>query len=310
MIKIAALLLALGIVFWKIEAISDVIHRGKVWIYELVVPQREHKQQRETLGNAGYEPMQKKSDEWYSEPFLIAHAAGGIDGKAYMNCMEGMQHSVEAEYSVVELDMCLTSDGQIAIRHNWDNPVYENAVYGEEEIPDFDEYYATPVCYKYHAMSFTDVLDILRDNPELYVMTDCKITEMAPKIVESVMNYGVPELLERFIIQIYNESDYDRVREIYPFQHFVYTLYLLENPDYVRVVAFCLEKGIPVVTVSADRYADDDNVGLLQEYGITVLVHTVNTITEAGALFKNGVGGIYTDFLLPADMKHMLGEEF
>ncbi|MBD5531500.1 MAG: hypothetical protein HDQ98_04750 [Lachnospiraceae bacterium] len=206
--------------------------------------------------------------------------------------------------------MCLTADGQIAIRHNWDNSVYENAVYKEGNIPDFEEYYHTPVCYKYQAMSFDDVLDMLRDHSDIYVMTDCNITQMAQKIVDAAVSYGMPELLDRFIIQIYDESDYDRVKEIYPFEHFVFTLYLLEDPDYVSVVAFCLEKGIPVVTVSADRFAADDGIEIMQEYGITVLVHTVNTITQARTLFQEGVGGIYTDFLLPADMKYIFGEEF
>ncbi len=111
-----------------------------------------------------------------------------------------------------------------------------------------------------------------------------------------------PQILNRIIPQIYNEEMYDWVKDIYPFQEWIYTLYLNYYPDYPKIAEFCEAKGIGTVTIENARITKDV-VDTLHAKEIKVYAHTINRYKQFQDLLALGIDGIYTDRIKPYELK-------
>ncbi len=293
---IFGIILLLFIIVAKIEEIAETIHDMKVWIFSRLI------EEKEVVIDVDCEPFSVDYDMWYDSGMLmIAHAGGGLDGKAYLESLECVENSIQNGFSFFELDFIMTSDSQIAIRHDWGNTLYET-----DYTPDaatFEEYINTPYCYKYTPLSLQKLLEIMQENPEMYIITDT-MDAVLSSLVQLCMENECEELLDRFIIQIYYEGDYDTFSEIYPFKNYIYTLYMQDQIDYNEVVRFCLEHDIHVITMQKEILGADI-VEAITGYNIHVYTHTVNTITEVKEFADMGVTGFYTDFLIPSDFQYI-----
>lgn len=236
------------------------------------------------------------------EPVLIAHALGGIDGFTYTNSREALELSYEKGHRVFEADMQMI-DGDVVLLHDLESTMeacgFENADFSSEEFLNsriFDAY--TP-------MRLADVLGFMAEHPDAYLLTDTKYdtqpyrSYIISAIVAEIMEYD-PSLLDRVIVQIYNEPMLKSIMDIYPFKSVIYTLYMTPD-DNERVRAFCAQSGIKAVTMSQGR-CTEDFVASLEAIGIFSLVHTINDLRQAGQYIDIGVSGIYTDFLTPEEL--------
>ena len=88
------------------------------------------------------------------------------------------------------------------------------------------------------------------------------------------------------------------MKSIYPFKHYVYTLYHYASPIYEEILGFCLEHKIPVVAMEEGRISKDI-AEYFNQWNIDVLVYTINDEDKAKELREYGVTGIYTDWLMP-----------
>ena len=55
----------------------------------------------------------------YSQPLMIAHAGGGINGINYSNSIEALNHNYAKGFRYFEMDFSWTSDNKLVCLHDW-----------------------------------------------------------------------------------------------------------------------------------------------------------------------------------------------
>lgn len=250
----------------------------------------------------------KHHDEsWYNNNKLIAHAMGGIDGIDYTNSLEAAELSHSNGLRIFEADFMLTADGHPVLVHSWGDhfnstsPLY---------LDDFKEF---KLQYKYTPMTFDDLLLFLEQNPDVYVVTDTKYDnnvdrEEKLKLLFSTLASHISayneSLFERFIIQIYFESDYYLINDIHEFDNYLYTTYKVGIHNIDDAAKFCLEKNIPVIAVPVHEVCQiTEWISEINNSGIKIFTYTVNKLDTANELFSEGIYGVYTDYLTRDDLE-------
>lgn len=232
----------------------------------------------------------------------IIHAGGTLDGideslvaRTYdgSNSKEGLEQCIDAGCEVVELDFSFTSDGELACIHNWARE-YSSAITNGVPLT-LDEFLGSEIYANFTPMWLGDVAEYLRAVPGLYIVLDIK-DELIPaleKIAETC-----PDLKNRFIVQIYDKSQYDDVREL-GFEYVVFTLYRLgwaEKTDWKKLGRFA--KNHPLIGYTFSHELCEEAVGYLDgmlTIGVPLYVHTVNGEEAQQRYFDMGISGIYTD---------------
>lgn len=256
-----------------------------------------------------YEPFKEKEGAWYQENKLIAHAMAGIDDMDYTNSLEAFRNALANGYKVYEVDFVVTADERVVCGHDF-------AAFGER-IPTYEHYMNTQIADRYTPLDMEQMIALLAENPQIYLMTDFKwdnsfgsdnheVDIIMKELIECVNRYQdesqCVDLYDRIIIQVYSEDNYHAMKEYGVFSNYVYTLYQYAYPIYDEIAAFCLENDIRVVTMGKER-ATKEHVEILKQWNIKVFSHTVNEPKEAQAQLQNGVTGIYTDWILPVEME-------
>lgn len=260
------------------------------------------------LGVSAVQPVW--AADWQSGNKLIAHAFGEVDNKIETNSKEAFINAWENGFRVVEGDFTYTSDGVLVLRHDFE----KNGSYARLDIPttgdvvmDSETYMNSPIIFTQTPLRAVDLLYLMLDYPDMYLVTDTKDTDKATvqkqfrDLVGIAKNMGHPELLERIIPQLYNKGMIDWIREIHPFENWIFTLYLYNNPDYDDIAQFCVDKGIQTVTLHIDR-ATKANVGKLKAKGLKVYAHTTNRYLTMKNMLDVGIDGIYTDRIKPYEL--------
>ncbi len=237
--------------------------------------------------------------------YPIAHAMGAIDGLTYTNCKEAFEVNYELGHRVFEVDFNLTSDGKMVCRHDW-SAGYQEGI-DEEHVPTEVIFKKTPILGKYTPLTLEDVLLLMKEHEDIYIVTDTKYRdekalEQFTLILDTVRSTGSEDLLERIIVQIYNDEMLDIVKEVYDFPTIIYTLYQTwggEEEAFPSYCRFCKNNNIRYITMRA-RLATPKILEIADAYGITVLVHTVNDLENAKGFLNNGIKSIYTDELIPS----------
>lgn len=256
---------------------------------------------------SAYVPFAEEPEAWYQENVLIAHAMAGIDDKEYTNSMEAFLNAHQNGYHVYEVDFSVTIDNQVVCSHDFDE-------YGEIN-PDYETFMNTKIQGMYTPIDMEQVVQLLVNYPDIYIMTDFKwdnsfgsdnheVSIIMDKLITCLEENQDATLFDRIIIQIYSEENYDVIEGYGCFTNYVYTLYQYAYPIYDEIAAFCLEHDIHVVTMGWER-ATKQNIALFDKWNIKVYSHTINTIEEARQQLQNGVTGIYTDWILPEEMENL-----
>ena len=250
---------------------------------------------------------------WHQNNPLIAHALGSVDGKIETNSKEAFISSWENGYQVLEADFEYTSDGILVIRHDFDE---DGSYYRLEQeiigsaIMDSNTYTNSKIIYEQTPMTAKDLLSLMVEYPDIYIVTDTKsieeeiVVKQFSDLIEIAQEIGHIEVLNRIIPQIYHEEMYGWINEIYDFEHWIYTLYMNLNPNYPEIISFCKKNGIETITIPKERVTQD-LVSQFQRNGIYIYVHTINRYKEFDELLDIGVNGIYTDRIMPYELEWM-----
>ena len=234
---------------------------------------------------------------------LIAHAGGGIDGVNYTNSRDAFLHNYNLGYRVFEMDFSMSSEGLQLASHDenyWrsHNDVQPDTPYTHEN------FMKSRFMGKYEMMDFRDVLELMAEYPDMYLITDTKDNdEISVKYQFSQIVWQArqvdPSVLDRIIVQCYHEDMLNWVMDVYPFRSVMLTLYQIRwTPE--TVLDFCRRSGVRFITMPYASYTPE--IGRMwDELGVTVAVHTLNDAELAQQYLRDGVDWIYTDFLNPAD---------
>lgn len=260
------------------------------------------------LGVSAVQPV--FASDWQSGNPLIAHALGEADGKIETNSKEAFITSWQNGFRVVEGDFTYTSDGTLVVRHDFeaDGSYYRLEIEPSGSlVMDSKTYTSTPAVYEQTPMTAVDLLYLMVEYPDMYLVTDTKDTDKATvqrqfrDLVNIANNIGAPEVLDRIIPQLYNKEMLGWVKEIYPFQNWIFTLYLYANPDYDDIASFCANNSIDTVTLHVDR-ATKKNISKLKAKGLKVYAHTINRYLIFEDVLEAGADGIYTDRIKPYEL--------
>lgn len=242
---------------------------------------------------------------------LVAHAMGDVDGKAYTNCLEAFEQSYEEGFRVFEVDLSMTADGQVAATHGWDANDIEKRL-GFQLEPDrigqpltMAEFKGQLIKGKYVPLAWTDIVNLLSQYPDVYIITDTKDTEepgVSACFTKMISDASAIDetVLERVIPQVYNEAMYTSIHKLYPWKSVIYTLYSIENGEYSQeIVDFVYQNSIQVVTTS-EEHSNEKLFHDLYEHGVKIYMHTYDDENIVNQLKQErGIYGVYTNTLTP-----------
>ena len=240
---------------------------------------------------------------------LITHGMGEVDGITTLNCLEGFQAQYGQGVRVFEVDLRLTADQQVVLRHDW-RAGWQSGI-SEISIPTMKEFLSRPILRKYTPLSFRDLLLLMEEYPDICIITDTKFTDsdvftiQFDAMLADARELGLTYLFDRIAVQIYNTNMLSALNNIYRFPHYIYTLY---QDDFNRTenalrerAAFCAQWGIEGITMESSLYKSAYG-DIAREYGVRIYVHTVNDAAAAKKLLDAGCDAVYTDSLTPAQL--------
>lgn len=243
---------------------------------------------------------------WVSKSPLIAHAMGGIDGKMYTNSREAFLYNYEIGHRVFEVDFDVTvPENALVASHDVDT--WRKKTGTAADVPfTYDTFRATKIHGAYTPIDYRDVIDLMSEYPDIYVITDTKYTDQPTVMMQfaQLVRYALEKdasVLDRLIPQIYHEAMLEYVMEVYPFRSVVFTLYATQWTK-ESVLDFAQRTGVNFITISRKRIKDDF-LQLMKDNGIYVGSHTSNDLEETQGWFDKGLDMMYTDYLTPADVK-------
>lgn len=245
-------------------------------------------------------------EQWYDKNDVVIHALGTVDGMTYTNAKEALEDSYQNGKRVLECDLIMTSDGQIAACHDWEywnREINNSSNVNTAYIPTLAEFMSCKIAGKYTPLSGDDIVLYMKEHPDLYIVTDTKYAEPEEiraqfgALVDTAGRNGCSGVLDRFVVQIYHSYMHGIVNEIYPFPHYIYTLYqegFRGEEDRIQEYAeFCMLNKIDVITMNA-QYYHEELAEICSRYGLELFVHTVNDKEEIASYLDSGVG-VYTD---------------
>lgn len=240
---------------------------------------------------------------------VVVHGMGAVDGVPILNCKEGFLAQYARGARVFEVDLRLTSDMEVVLRHDW-RAKWQDGI-SEVSIPTLREFKARPILGKYTPMSFRDLLELMMEYPDICIITDTKFTD--PEIVtvqfqrmlEIAQEMKCTYLFDRMAIQVYTQLMYKVVSNLWDFPWYIYTLYAegFARTDYAfrEKAEFCKENGILGMTMW-DYWWSPSYGPIAKELGLMTFAHTVNDQEKAEQLLRDGIDAVYTDILAPEDI--------
>lgn len=271
---------------------------------------RSQKQETEKKETAAKKEKESKSQEPVLQPWYtyrsIAHALDGIDGKTYLNSIDGFYQTYAKGYRVFEMDLLLTKDNILVGKHQWGWKLSDPTTKKGDPV-SYQKFKGTKIYGKYTPTSLLDMFYVMDRYKDFYLMTDSKNDEIADVkkdftiLVQTAKNAKKEYLLDRMIIQIYNQQMFQTIKQIYPFKHFVYTTYKQRDAAFYKMVKFCKTNGIEAIC-SPQNDINDYRMEILQKEGIYAYTHSVNSSYLAKEYMKLGIYGVYSDFLTPAQI--------
>lgn len=246
---------------------------------------------------------------WKNYP-VIAHALGGLDGKTYLNSKESFIENYKKGYRLFEVDLTQTSDGVWVCRHSWNSPMGQWE--GEEKkVLSSEEFLSKPIYGSYTPMTFSDLLVLLKDYPDAFVLLDSKqysirnyqkTLEDYSEYLEIAVRADAEEVIDQLIPEIYNEAMYPGTAFVQKFPTYLYSLWQEYSLEELETIAdFCKEKNIPAATMYMKYWTKEAQI-IFDERGILLYIYTVNDPKDAAVYMKQGAAGICTDILTEEQM--------
>ena len=240
---------------------------------------------------------------------IVTHALGGIDDLTYLNSRESFINYYDKGCRLFEVDLTQTSDGVWVCRHNWKESLGQWEGEGRKVL-SAEEFLNTPIYGKYTPMTFEDLLKLLDQHPDAFVMLDSKqysvrnyqrTLEDYAKYREIAINAGIEHTLGQIIPQIYNSAMYPGTVLLYKFPAYIYSLWQEYSVEELENIAdFCQKNKINAVTIYKDYWSEDVQK-IFDERDILVYIYTINDKEEAMGYLEKGAKGICSDVLTQLD---------
>ena len=205
--------------------------------------------------------------------------------------------------------MELTSDGKIVLWHDWNRQFCSK--YSKGRTPTYAEFMGSRIYDAYTPMDLEALLKLMDQYPDVRIITDSNhssstaVKKQFKAIVSTARQLGIPEVLDRFIVELYSKDMYKVVEGIYHFKEYILNLYKMlgKAPSKSRLqnlASFCKKNGINTIAMYA-KWWNPKYTGYVKSYGVDLALYTVNDPDDAQEYFDEGVNALFTDFLPPLD---------
>jgi glycerophosphoryl diester phosphodiesterase len=222
---------------------------------------------------------------------MIKIAHRGASGYEPENTLLSFQKAIDLKSDGIELDVHLSSDGEIIVIHD---ETIDRTTNGKGEVNRFSltELKAFKTDKKQEIPSLVEVLDLVNKN--CFINIELKGIGTAKPVVNLLENYIKEKKwkIEDFLISSFDWKMLEEVSELNP----KIPIGILTEDSIADALAFA--KKIKAYSINPDyTLLTKENVALLQENGFAVLTWTVNS-NEAIAKIKSfNINGIISNFI-------------
>ena len=217
----------------------------------------------------------------------IIHAGGALydeDGNRYIytNSMDAVNNAYQCDNHFIELDMIPCADGSMICSSLPEHVGMTKQEFEEATVYDL-----------FDTMTLSDLIDFMHRNEGVYIITDTKEGN-SWGCEELALN--CPDLLDRFIVQIYSPDEYSFVRER-GFKYIIYTLYLTEEEERKPAVLqeYVRQHDIVGITFREEWMNDETYYEPLRAIGVPLYVHTVDDTAQMLDDIAAGIDAVYTN---------------
>lgn len=225
---------------------------------------------------------------------FIMHAGGFVadstgENISYTNSRDAVENCLKAGKRICELDFRISTDNFLVCTHEW-NQVYNNGIPLDFSVSK-DEFLSCKIYGEFKTMALEDLKEFFAEYEDFYVVTDSKDDNVeACRIIAR----DAPEFINRFIIQIYHASEYEKIREL-GFKNVIYTLYRTSQEEREISLLIDFAKSHPLIGFTYWYYFAETYLDSFSKNKIPSYIHTVNDKNEQAEFFNLGVSAIYTD---------------
>lgn len=228
----------------------------------------------------------------YKKAEFVIHAGGSLGNKYYLNCVEGVQHYIEQNCKLIELDFVFTSDNEIICSHVFE--YFKN--FSFKNRPTLEQALNTSILGEYSTLTFNNLIQILKENPDVKIVFDTK-EENYTKLVSLMLEKSESEsfdLKKQMIIQVYSYANYLEMLD-FNFDEYWFTNYkAIYTPNQIKKYFSNCEKVTTIVLYDFYwKLFRSVNFSINKK----IAVHTVNDKSLINFMQNRGVDYIYCDYI-------------
>jgi glycerophosphoryl diester phosphodiesterase len=162
---------------------------------------------------------------------------------------------------------------------------------------------------RYTPMDLKKLLKLMAKYPDIRIVLDGKygvidtVKREFKLILSTAKSLKLTGVLDRMIVELYNEDMYSAVKKIHAFPDYMLALYKIftgapSESAFRSVAEYCRDKSIPVIVMVVSWW-NPAYVDIAADCGVKLALYTVNSDSEAQAFFDAGVIALFTDTLPP-----------
>jgi len=227
---------------------------------------------------------------------IIAAGLGEWNDLTNTNSREAFLHNYERGFRAFEFGTQFSADGILfGISEAMRTPRF--TFLQEQEVAD------------YTLMPFEEIVELMLEFDDWYLITNTKYHDNL-QALQSTFEYMLnavnnvePSLLNRIVVQVYNRHMYYFMINNFPFGAYIYCLHT-SGDSIEALLGFVEKNGLAVVSMPVSR-ATPELVESLNQLGVDSFIKS-NDLHEIRDMFERGVTGVYTDFVTPNMMQHIL----
>ena len=241
----------------------------------------------------------------FFKPIIIAHALGSINKKIYTNSLEGFTNAINDGNIFFEADISLTKDNSVVAFHD-DDMEDKFGISGSVNSITLQKFKNQKYYNKYTPLGVEDILKIMEENSNIYVILDIKkkINKnfikkneeeyvdkiVLNKIVEKARENNNENVLNRIIPQVHDYNIFD-VYDVYDFPYKIWKDGHGEND--------LSNAKLHSINLYSHGYCDEEKLVSLffnaELNNVKIIFYTVNNVDFIVKLFSLGAYGFYTD---------------
>ena len=241
----------------------------------------------------------------------IIHACGeitGPDGEVYdyTNSREALEQTLSKGAHFVEIDFAFTSDKKLVCIHNWKKDFVKADGTMVESAATWEEFTKGSILGFFSTMTLEDLVQILQDHPDVYIVMDVKAAEMLRgyRYMAKFLSGKYPEMLPRMIPQFYHASQYEYLYGC-GYRTMIFSLYRSGVWEYsYSALDGIIKRKLLLGVTFRQRYLHGGREGeqvpddLLQRVLSSrnpVYVHTIDDPDDQQEAYGMGVTAVYTN---------------